>query len=511
MNKYVFMLVLLLPCIVIPALSQKYPKFDKISKLNDGDILIKNGIYKNKFYENYPKKLKADHITMAVKENRNDPDSRIITIPIIKLYSLSDNPKEPVFLLNGGPGGTNINNFAMWLLDEHDIVLVGYRGIDGSVKLDSKELAKAMVTDSNTFSEEHFKKIGSAWNKELKRYTKEGIDINSYNIIEVIDDIENARVKLGYNKINFFGYSFGSRLAYIYGLRYPESINRSVIALINPPGHFYHNPEVEDNVLKMYDELWKNDSSNLEQSDNIIKTIQNVFVKLPVQWKKIHIDPAKVRFMMYNYLQSTHGTAQIFDAFISADNGDYSGLACLVMMYDLLPLMRSKGMGDLVAKGGTADYIEGENYLNITDSKENLLGAPFSKIFAIVKYSDFEIRIIPEEYRKLDTSYINTLMINGNLDIATPLSNARELINYLPNGELVVLSDCSHFDLWLKQPEMYKNLMKEYFLSGQVNVEHFKYIPADLGKQEHRLQKMGKSFYTLKRLGLLKIMAKITH
>lgn len=511
MNKSVLGLIFLSLSITTPVCSQKYPKFDKNRKLNDGDIVVKQGIYENIHDEDYPEKITADYFTMAVKENRNDQKSRIITIPILRIHALSDNPKEPVFLLNGGPGGTNFWNFAVWLIDKHDIVIIGYRGIDGSVKLDSKALAKAMVTDSNTFSEEHFKKIGSAWNKELKRYEKKGIDINNYNIIEVIDDIENARIKLGYNKINFFSYSYGTRLAYLYGLRYPNNVNRSVITLVNPPGHFYHDPAIEDNTVKKYEEIWESDSSNLQRSDNIIETLQNVFTELPVKWKKIYIDPMKVRFMMYNYLQSTHGTAQLFDAFISAENGDYSGLACLVMMYDLMPIMRSKGMGDLVAKGGTADYIEGKNYLSSTDSKENLIGAPFSKIFAIVKYSDFNIRLIPEKYRKLDTSCVNTLLINGNLDIATPLSNAKELINYLPNGKLVVLSDCSHFDLRLKQPEVYRNMIKEYLISGQVHDENFKHIPADLRKPEQSLQKMGKNFYILKRLGLLKIAAKIVN
>lgn len=434
MNKSLLTLALFSVSIINPALSQKFPNFDKNRILKDGDIIIKQGIYNNKIDDAYPEKLKADYITMAVQENRNNQKSKIITIPVIKLHSLSDNPKEPVFLLNGGPGGSNFQNFAMWLIDEHDIVMVGYRGMNGSVKLDSKAFTKAMVTDSNTFSEEHFKKIGSVWSKELKRYEKEGIDINNYNIVEVIDDIENARVKLGYNKINFFGYSFGTRLAYLFGLRYPNNINYSVISLINPPGHFYHDPFVEDDVLKEYKKLWENDSSNLKRSENIIETLQNVFSELPVKWKKIYIDPVKVRFMMYNYLQSIHGTAQIFDAFISAENGDYSGLACLVMMYDLMPLMKSKGMGDVIVKGSTADYIEGKDYLSLTDSKENLLGAPFSKLFAIVKYSGCAIRLIPDKYRKLDTSRVNTLLINGNLDIATPLSNAKELINYLPNG-----------------------------------------------------------------------------
>jgi len=508
MKQIALLIVLGLFATSIPAFSQKFPEFAKDKILKDGDILIKEGIYKNKDDKNYPKKIKADYITMAVKENRNNTESRIITIPILRIHSLNKDPKEPVFLLNGGPGGSNIYNFGIWLIDQHDIVMVGYRGADGSTKLNSKAFGEAMVADTNTFSVEHCRKAGSVLKKELERFTNEGIDLNSYNIIEVIDDIENARIKLGYNKVNLCAYSYGTRLGYIYGMRYPTSINWSFLALVNPPGHFCYNPDVEDNILKEYGELWKKDTSNLKRSADIILTIKKVFTSMPVKWKKITIDPGKIRLMMFTFLYSTDGTAQIFDAFISAENGDYSGLACLVMMYDMLPEM-GQVWGDLIMKGATADYVINKNYTTGTDSKENLLGAPHSKLFAMIKFSGYQIDLIPEKYRKLDTSYVNTVLINGNLDVSTPLTNARELLPYLPNGKLIIISDCSHMDLRLKQPEVFIAFVKEYILTGQVKDGDFKHIPVNLGKPQKSLQKMGKSFYTLKRLGLLKIAARM--
>ncbi|PKV50143.1 pimeloyl-ACP methyl ester carboxylesterase [Aquimarina sp. MAR_2010_214] len=503
-------IITLLSSILISSCAPKIPVFGKNKALKEGDITIRQGTFKNKNTKKHPKKIKADYFSLAVKENRNNPNSRIITIPVVKLHSISNSPKEPVFLLAGGPGASNIwKNPRLWLLDNHDIIMVGYRGVEGSVQLDSEAFEKTLINHSNVFSTEHLKKLGNVLKNELKQYKKKGIDINGYNMIEVIDDIELAKNRLGYDKINLFGASYGTRLAYIYGLRYPNSIHRSVIGGINPPGHFAWDPDEVDNVLNKYGELWKTKASNLKRSPDIIKTIQNVFSKLPVQWKKIHIDPGKVRVTMFSMLYTTVGTAQIFDAFIAAEKGDFSGLAFLVMMYDLLPDVKKIYWGEFLTKSITADYQLEKNYTAAMDSKSNLLGAPLSKLFEIINHSEWDVQMIPKQYRTFKTSYVTTLLVNGNLDVSSPIENAKELIDYLPNGHLVVITDSGHHDFYKKQEEVVNTMIKKFYLTGKVNDERIKHISADLGKPKQSLQKLGKSLYTLKKLGLLKIVVKL--
>ncbi|WP_159099175.1 alpha/beta fold hydrolase [Aquimarina spinulae] len=501
-------------CVITSRSSSKFPKFNSNQILKEGDVLIEKGIHKNREHKKYPKKIKTDYISLAVKENRNNPASRVITIPVKRLHSLSDTPKAPIFLLDGGPGNSNLSNNLvknmLWLLDNHDIVMVGYRGVDGSVTLDSKAFEEALMVDTNAFTESHFEKLGMVWKNELIRFKNEGIDIDGYNVIEVIDDIELVRNILGYNKINLFGFSYGTRLAYLSGLRYPESIHRSIIGGISPPGHFVWNPEITDAILKKYGDLWKENSLNLKRSPDIIKTIQSVFLTLPEKWKKIDLDPGKIRVMMFNIMYKTSGVGKIFDAFVAAENGDYSGLALLVMMYDLLPEMENIVWGDLFAKALSSDYLSGTDYINGMNSKNNLLGAPMSKLFSLVSFSDWKIHMIPEKYRKLDTSYINTLMIAGNFDIATPLENTQKMIKYLPNGKLAIFSDYAHHDYSsLLTNTNSITMLKEFYLTGEVLSEDIIHTPAKIGEPKKSPQKMGKKFYRLKRLGLLKTIVKL--
>ena len=50
----------------------------------------------------------ADCGTLVVPENRADPQSRLIALPVTRIRALSDHPAEPLFRLEGGPGGTNM-------------------------------------------------------------------------------------------------------------------------------------------------------------------------------------------------------------------------------------------------------------------------------------------------------------------------------------------------------------------------------------------------------------------
>src|SRR5213594_4447888 len=75
----------------------------------------------------------ADCGTLVVPENRAKADSRLIALPVIRVRATGNNPAEPVFWLQGGPGDSNMGlKPPAWLLANRDVVMVGYRGADGS-------------------------------------------------------------------------------------------------------------------------------------------------------------------------------------------------------------------------------------------------------------------------------------------------------------------------------------------------------------------------------------------
>src|ERR1700721_2211925 len=86
----------------------------------------------------------ADCGTLVVPENRHDRNSRLIALPVIVIRAHSAHPGVPIFRLNGGPGTTNmVFPAASRFTAKHDVVLVGYRGVDGSVRLHCPEVESA--------------------------------------------------------------------------------------------------------------------------------------------------------------------------------------------------------------------------------------------------------------------------------------------------------------------------------------------------------------------------------
>lgn len=278
-------LILILHLNTLIAEVNQFPSDKEVLKAKSGDIILKEGVFKSGENE-----YKAEYGKLIIPENRNRKNSRLINIPIVKIHSISEKPVEPVFLLTGGPGQSNIwKNPKEWLLKHHDIVMVGYRGFDGSVFLKTPETINVLKVKSNPLSNENLKKLGQSLNSAFERFKREGIDLDGYNIIEVVDDIETARKNLGYKKINLLSASYGTRVAYIYGLRYPNSINRSVMYAINPPGHFIWEPDVNESQLKYYNELWKKDEEAVKKSPDLLQTMRNVFNSLPTTWNGVYI------------------------------------------------------------------------------------------------------------------------------------------------------------------------------------------------------------------------------
>ena len=341
----------------------------------------------------------ADISTLTVPENRNNPNSRKIEIPVIRILSTGENPAEPVFLLAGGLGDPNIwEHPPVWLLEHHDIIMAGYRGVDGSVSLATPEFVE-LFRNMDTFSRENIEKLGEAVSADLKKLEEQGVDLDGYTMVEMVDDVETVRKGFGYTTINLYAGSYGTRLSDIYSLRYPKSIHRSFMFAVNPPGRFVWQAEMIDKQIHYYGDLWKNDPEAVAKSPDIVKTMQNVLESLPQEWNGLNVIPDRLKLVTNFMLFHTDDAARVFDAYLAAEQGDYSGLAFLsVAVYDIVATTPT--WGDHFTKG-VVDYDPEVNYEAKINPPELFFGSPSTVIFAGAKYLDRPITYISEEYQKL--------------------------------------------------------------------------------------------------------------
>jgi len=426
----------------------------------------------------------ADFGTIAVPENRSAPASRLIHIPYLRIRSNAKDPAEPVFGLSGGPGSSNMSwnwEFARMFLPERDFVLVGYRGVDGSVRLDCPEVAEAMKAKGDLLGEASMKTLGGSWTTCAERLKASGVDLDGYTMLDVIEDNESVRRALGYDRINLESESYGTRVAYLYGLKHPGSVFRSAMIGVNPPGHFVWEPRMIDDQLKYYAALWAKDPEMSKKSPDLYRTMAKVLGDMPDKWLCFRINPGKVKLVTFALLYHRKTSAQVFDAFLAAERGDPSGLAILSLSSDyILPSLSV--WGESASKAVSADYDPGRNYLEEMDSRVFPMGAPMSKImWAPLSFGEWPIRPIPEEFRKPQPSEVETLLLSGNIDFSTPAEFAtNELLPYLKNGQQVIFSECGHVgDVVYSNWENTRRILTSYYKTGTPDTSLNAYIPMD--------------------------------
>jgi pimeloyl-ACP methyl ester carboxylesterase len=410
-----------------------------------------------------------------VPEDYSKPSSRRLQIPFYVVKSPSGSTSEPIFWLDGGPGGSNIvsekkiiSTNPTALLANHDFVCVGYRGVDGSTVLQSKKINKAMKgLNHQLLSQESLNNIKS----KIKKYTTElktnGIGISHYNILNVIEDIENVRKFLNYKKINFLSVSYGTRVALLYSYKYPKNLHRTVMIGACPPGYFLAKPYQAEKTIAFYDSLYKIQVKP-DNKISIREAIKKSFDNLPKRWSIYKLDADKIKAGTASALYSRGFALFTFNAYFDAVNkGDFSGLFALQKIQD----MNNKAVvGDAFAKTVSADMNSenvDENYLK-GNQDSTLLG---NNIFTIYQSMAkvWGIESIQKEFTTCRISEKETLIISGDLDFRTPAYIVeKELLPYLKNGKHIVLKNMSHIDI-LANTMKSQDFLQQYFDTGKVN------------------------------------------
>ncbi|MDF2973681.1 MAG: cysteine proteinase, partial [Microvirga sp.] len=441
--------------------------------------------------------------TLVVPETRADPQSRLIALPITRILAKSEHPREPIFVLQGGPGLSNMTfEIASRYADEHDIVLVGYRGIDGSIRLDCPEVESALEHNTDLLSVETSEAYADAFRSCADRLTAAGIDLGSYGIVQQVDDMEAARTALGYEKIDLLSESAGTRTAMIYAWRYSDSIHRSVMIAVNPPGHFLSDPSTTDEQIGRYAALCAKDDTCRARTDDLSATLHPTDAEIPHRWLFLPIKKGNVRVTSFFGLMESSPDAAvgagptIVDMWLSAAEGDASDLWTGSLIADVaFPKIFVWGQ---YASFGRADAQAARDYFSSTEHVD-----PTNIGHAATTYSWGNGRLVDawpaapdeNEYNQVGASNLQTLLIGGELDFAMPPQAAtkellpylpngheeldfamppqaatKELLPYLPNGHEVVLPGIGHTGTFFaEQPEASTRLINSFFDTGKVD------------------------------------------
>ncbi|MEA2562389.1 MAG: hypothetical protein QOH06_3893 [Acidobacteriota bacterium] len=180
--------------------------------------------------------------TYEVWENRAAKSGRKIPLLVVVLPAQGpDRLPDPLVYFTGGPGGSSVRAGADRIAQalgavrqRRDLLLVDFRGTGGSAGLFCPELQ------------------GSAANRLMDDYMPpdrvkacaerlgKTADLTQYTNDTSIDDIDEVRAALGYEKINLFGISGGSRSVLVYLRRHPDKVRTAVLWGVAPTD--FRNP-----------------------------------------------------------------------------------------------------------------------------------------------------------------------------------------------------------------------------------------------------------------------------
>jgi len=163
--------------------------------------------------------------TLEVPEDRTNPAGRrlALKVAVIPAVSRSAQP-DPLFLLAGGPGQSAIETFPdlvnafEQINQERDLVLVDQRGTGESNPL------RCLDPEDETIRDE------AALIAELKRCpARLDADLRFYTTEIAMQDLDEVRAALGYERINLYGASYGTRAALTYLRLFPERVRALIL------------------------------------------------------------------------------------------------------------------------------------------------------------------------------------------------------------------------------------------------------------------------------------------
>src|SRR6185436_18504302 len=195
---------------------------------------------------------------VSVPLRHEDPQSPRIRLAVVVIPALDKTGRQPdpLFLAQGGPGGSTIGGFGQVLLDDplkrpslnRDLVLWDQRGTYFSQpRLLCREVGQLAGDAGEEKQKEAYRRCG-------ERLSKEAGDLSAFNSLENARDVDDVRSALGYEKYSFYGVSYGTELAQFLLRLNPPQLRSVVLDAVVPLGFSLVTdvPSAKQQVMQQY-------------------------------------------------------------------------------------------------------------------------------------------------------------------------------------------------------------------------------------------------------------------
>ena len=402
------------------------------------------------------------HVSVPLRHA--DPDSpriRLATV-IIPAANAAARKADPLFVAQGGPGGSTIGSFGAVLIRDpskrpvldRDLVLWDQRGTYFSQpRLQCREADRLPPGASPEQEADAYRRCG-------RRLAAEAGDLSAFNSLENARDADAIRAVLGYESFNFYGVSYGSELGQFLMRERPRHLRAVVLDAVVPLGFSLVTdvPAVKQRVMEHYARACVQSSEcNAayprlgERYLALLERLDKAPVSLPAPRatpgrpapEPERITGRDLDAALYQSIYAREAVSLVPYVIERAEQGDFSfALNFVGLMQDARSDM-ADGMYMTVLCSEFGDTPESK--LRVTGVLGRLADGAAEdgrRILEICR--DWKIRLIDRALLEPLRSDIPTLLLSGSFDPITPPVNAERVAAGLSRAQTVTFARGTH-------------------------------------------------------------------
>jgi len=413
---------------------------------------------------------------LTVFENRETRTGRTIDLNLVVLPSFDQKTKaEPLFDLTGGPGASSAERADFYAgpgkdyRRRHDVVCVDQRGTGQSNRLSILREKTAQYYLSEMFPIDYV--------KQLRHALEQRADLTKYTTSIAMDDLDDVRGWLGYDRINLFGGSYGTQAALVYMRQHPEHVRSAILLAVAPtdlkmPLHHSEAAARAMDLLLVECERdagchaafpqirddWKNALAQLEkQPERVEYSSDGKAASTTVEIQR-GVFAEKIRTWMYGRDKA----ARIPMIVHHAAGGDFA---------PFLQQAIGPSIPDFVADGMYLSVTCAEDVPFINQEEAAKLNAdnPFGnyRVFQQTRACGMWPRgKIPTDFLEPVSSNAPVLIFSGNMDPVTPPKYGEEVAKHLRNSRHIIIAEAGHGVDGLKDPGCVDRIAIEFLDKG---------------------------------------------
>lgn len=408
---------------------------------------------------------------VRVPENPQRPDGRNIDLRVVVLPALEPSPSQaPLFDLAGGPGMASAPSAGFYATDgrmhrrTRDIVFVDQRGTGESHPLHCPEL-ESISPLQRMYPVEAVRRCRQALEKQA--------DLSQYTTTNSAADLEAVRRALGYDRIDLFGVSYGTRLALAYMRLFPERVRSAAFIGTVPDdakSPLWHARNAQTTLDAVFADCAQDDACNkaFPALDKQWREVLQAVDKAPTIEGRLKGDKTRIELQRGPFTEA-------FRAMMTTTPGQrrIPWLVSRMRAGDFRPFL------DMIPPGGNG--IADGLYLSVTCSEDTAWITPGERAQAssgtfLGTYRVDEQIGACEAWNvprvKLPTSKplpdIPVLLFTGERDHATPVAWAHEVASRFPRSRVVPIPAMGHVAIGLSPLECLDVVAADFFARGSV-------------------------------------------